>query len=105
MLHSTPPVLQVATSQAPAQCSALLPLLEKAICQSWLTAASMPPLTLTTLDHQAPVQCTTPPLLAITKYCQEFKSTSQLQNIRNDQATFNKFTNHIVTTTRKHPVQ
>ena len=75
MLHSTPPVLQVATSQAPAQCSALLPLLEKAICQSWLTAASMPPLTLTTLDHQAPVQCTTPPLLAITKYCQEFKST------------------------------
>ena len=75
MLHGTPLVLQVATSQAPAQCSALLPLLEKAICYGWLTAASMPLLTLTALDHQAPVQCTTPPLLAITKYCQEFKST------------------------------
>ena len=33
------------------------------------------------------------------------QATSQPQNIRNDQATFNKFTNHIVTTTRKHPVQ
>jgi len=75
MLHSTPPVLQVATSQAPAQCSALLPLLEKAICHDWLTTASMPLLTLTALDYQTPVQCTMPPLLAITKYCQEFKST------------------------------
>jgi len=33
------------------------------------------------------------------------QATNQLQNIRNGQATFNKFTNHIVTTTRKHPVQ
>jgi len=54
MLHGTPPGLQVATSQAPVQCKALLPLLEKAICHCWLTAASMP--------------------LLITKYCQEFKS-------------------------------
>ena len=75
MLHSMPPVLQVATSQAPTHCNALLPLLEKAICHDWLTTASMPLLTLTALDHQAPVQCTTPALLTITKYCQEFKST------------------------------
>ena len=31
------------------------------------------------------------------------QATNQLQNIRNGQATFNKFTNHIVTTTKKHP--
>ena len=136
MLHNTPPVLRVATSEAPAQCSALLTagkrhvrlaykpyffsqriiffshnksanstfshdLSAKRTGQKAICHITRPPGT--SAVHHTTTASNHKVLSRIQEHLNQ--ATSQPQNIRNDQATFNKFTNHIVTTTRKHPVQ